>query len=232
MTNDGHNQPRGCRRGEEVQRAGFIGSTMGEKKSGGMQLLSSVAFAAFAWFAAANVGSAYYPVLTMGGQSHHQSRHRRADRHVRAPDGRGVTSNHVPVGAAGDSSLADVATRAEEVGDGTYRLFGNKMWISGGDHELTENIVHLVLARIPGRLRESRAVAVHRPEVPDQRRWQPAASVTMLPSAGLQPQDGSARNHEYAAELWVRGSFAWWAGGAVITSLGSPTVNLAHMFHT
>jgi alkylation response protein AidB-like acyl-CoA dehydrogenase len=34
--------------------------------------------------------------------------------------------------------------------DGTYRLTGNKMWISGGDHELTENIVHLVLAKIPG----------------------------------------------------------------------------------
>ncbi len=31
-----------------------------------------------------------------------------------------------------------------------YRLKGNKMWISSGDHELTENIVHLVLAKIPG----------------------------------------------------------------------------------
>ncbi|MEO9221126.1 MAG: acyl-CoA dehydrogenase, partial [Mycobacteriaceae bacterium] len=48
------------------------------------------------------------------------------------------------------SSLADITTRAELQNDGTYRLFGNKMWISGGDHELTENIVHLVLAKIPG----------------------------------------------------------------------------------
>ena len=48
------------------------------------------------------------------------------------------------------SSLSDIATRAEDQGDGTYRVFGNKMWISGGDHELTENIVHLVLAKIPG----------------------------------------------------------------------------------
>jgi butyryl-CoA dehydrogenase len=55
------------------------------------------------------------------------------------------------------SSLSDVATRA--VPDGAdytddplgprYRLFGNKMWISSGDHELTENIVHIVLAKIP-----------------------------------------------------------------------------------
>ena len=48
------------------------------------------------------------------------------------------------------SSLADITTRAEPQDDGTYRLTGNKMWISGGDHELTENIVHLVLAKIPG----------------------------------------------------------------------------------
>ena len=56
------------------------------------------------------------------------------------------------------SSLSDVATRALPDGDGfeadplgpRYRLTGNKMWISAGEHELTENIIHLVLAKIPG----------------------------------------------------------------------------------
>jgi alkylation response protein AidB-like acyl-CoA dehydrogenase len=47
------------------------------------------------------------------------------------------------------SDLAAVRTRAEPVGDGTYRLSGQKVFISYGDHELTENIVHLVLARLP-----------------------------------------------------------------------------------
>ncbi len=55
------------------------------------------------------------------------------------------------------SSLSDVATRALPDGaeherdplGARYRLFGSKMWISNGDHELTENIVHLVLAKIP-----------------------------------------------------------------------------------
>ena len=55
------------------------------------------------------------------------------------------------------SSLSDVATRAMPDGDGfeadplgpRYRLRGNKMWISAGEHDLTENIVHLVLAKIP-----------------------------------------------------------------------------------
>src|ERR1035437_4580112 len=56
------------------------------------------------------------------------------------------------------SSLGDVATRATPDGEGfeadplgqRYRLRGNKMWISAGEHELNENIIHLVLAKIPG----------------------------------------------------------------------------------
>ncbi len=56
------------------------------------------------------------------------------------------------------SSLSDITTRAAPDGvdferdalGPRYRLKGNKMWISAGEHELTENIVHLVLAKIPG----------------------------------------------------------------------------------
>jgi acyl-CoA dehydrogenase len=48
------------------------------------------------------------------------------------------------------SDLGTVATRAEPAGDGTYRLFGQKIFITYGEHDLTENIVHMVLARIAG----------------------------------------------------------------------------------
>ncbi|WP_066960028.1 acyl-CoA dehydrogenase [Microbulbifer sp. Q7] len=48
------------------------------------------------------------------------------------------------------SGLADLTTTATREADGSYRLTGNKIFISGGDHELSENIVHLVLARIKG----------------------------------------------------------------------------------
>ncbi len=48
------------------------------------------------------------------------------------------------------SSLADILTRAEPSADGTYRLFGSKMWISGAEHEMSDNIINLVLAKIPG----------------------------------------------------------------------------------
>jgi acyl-CoA dehydrogenase len=47
------------------------------------------------------------------------------------------------------SDLAAVRMRAEDAGDGSYRLFGQKIFISYGDHELADNIVHLVLARLP-----------------------------------------------------------------------------------
>ena len=45
------------------------------------------------------------------------------------------------------SSLANIKTKAEPSVDGTYTVQGTKMWITGGEHELSENIVHLVLAR-------------------------------------------------------------------------------------
>jgi acyl-CoA dehydrogenase len=48
------------------------------------------------------------------------------------------------------SDLALLTARAEPAGDGTYRIFGQKIFITYGDHEITGNIVHLVLARLPG----------------------------------------------------------------------------------
>ena len=47
------------------------------------------------------------------------------------------------------SDLAAVRTRAEPVGDGTFKIFGQKIFITYGEHDMTDNIVHLVLARTP-----------------------------------------------------------------------------------
>ncbi len=47
------------------------------------------------------------------------------------------------------SDLAAVRTRAEPQGDGSYKLFGQKIFITYGEHDMTDNIVHLVLARLP-----------------------------------------------------------------------------------
>ncbi|HEX4152144.1 MAG TPA: acyl-CoA dehydrogenase, partial [Steroidobacteraceae bacterium] len=48
------------------------------------------------------------------------------------------------------SDLAAVRTRAEPIGDGRYKLEGQKIFITYGEHDLTKNIVHMVLARTPG----------------------------------------------------------------------------------
>jgi alkylation response protein AidB-like acyl-CoA dehydrogenase len=48
------------------------------------------------------------------------------------------------------SGLGDLITKAVRSDDGNYRISGNKIYISGGDHNLSENIVHLVLARLQG----------------------------------------------------------------------------------
>ena len=48
------------------------------------------------------------------------------------------------------SDLAAVRSRAEPQGDGTYKVFGTKIYITYGEHDMAENIVHLVLARVPG----------------------------------------------------------------------------------
>ncbi|MCU0296612.1 MAG: acyl-CoA dehydrogenase [Candidatus Nanopelagicales bacterium] len=119
---------------------------------GGMQMPACVTMACFAWFQAANISTAAYPFLTIGNANlllAHGTQEQ-IDAYV-APmmQGRYYGTMCLSEPQAG-SSLADVAVRAEPQADGNYRLFGNKMWISGGDHELTENIIHLVLARVPG----------------------------------------------------------------------------------
>jgi alkylation response protein AidB-like acyl-CoA dehydrogenase len=131
--------------------AGLMAGTFDEEL-GGLQLPHVVGQAAMAWFNAANVGTAAYPFLTMANARLLTAfgSPEQVDTFVRPlVQGRWFGTMALSEPQAG-SSLADITTRAEPQDDGTYRLTGNKMWISGGDHELTENIVHLVLARIPG----------------------------------------------------------------------------------
>ncbi|HMM66055.1 MAG TPA: acyl-CoA dehydrogenase [Dokdonella sp.] len=122
---------------------------------GGMQVPRVVEFAAHAWLHAANVGTSAYPLLTQGN-AHLLLAHGTAAQ-IRAfvePElaGRFFGTMCLSEPQAG-SSLSDITTRAEADGDSPlgprYRVTGNKMWISGGDHELAENIVHLVLAKVP-----------------------------------------------------------------------------------
>ncbi len=119
---------------------------------GGMQLPVTVAQACLALFNAANVSTAAYPFLTIANANLIEAFGSAAQRQAYLPhllSGRFFGTMCLSEPHAG-SSLSDIRTRAEPQPDGAYRLFGNKMWISGGEHELAENIIHLVLAKIPG----------------------------------------------------------------------------------
>src|SRR3569833_3775363 len=48
------------------------------------------------------------------------------------------------------TDLGLIRTKAVDAGDGSYRISGQKIWISGGEQDLTDNIIHLVLARLEG----------------------------------------------------------------------------------
>ena len=130
--------------------AGLVGGAM-DHAVGGMQLPATVSQAVFGWFQAANVGTSSYPFLTIGNANllmAHGSPEMVQTYVVPMVEGRFFGTMCLSEPQAG-SSLADVTTRAELQPDGSYRVFGNKMWISGGEHELSENIIHLVLAKIP-----------------------------------------------------------------------------------
>ena len=58
------------------------------------------------------------------------------------------------------SDLSAVRTRAEPAGDGSYRIKGQKIFISYGEHDLTDNIVHLVLARLPDAPKGTRGISL------------------------------------------------------------------------
>ena len=62
--------------------------------------------------------------------------------------------------AQAGTDLGLIRTRAEPQADGTYRVTGEKIFCSGGEHDLTDNIVHLVLARLPGAPEGSRGISL------------------------------------------------------------------------
>ncbi|WP_110950949.1 acyl-CoA dehydrogenase [Pseudomonas bohemica] len=130
--------------------AGFLNAAR-SFEAGGMQLPTLLSQACFAHFQAANAASTSYPFLTMGaanlienfGSDEQKRRFLQPMIEGRFFGTMALTEPHA------GSSLSDIRTRAEPAADGSYRLRGNKIFISGGDHPLSENIIHLVLAKLP-----------------------------------------------------------------------------------
>ena len=127
---------------------------------GGMQLPCVVEMAANSFFSKAGIGIGGGGMLTSGNANLLMVHGTKLQQDVFAKQefsGRFTGTMCLSEPQAG-SSLSDVVTRATPDGEDfetdplgpRYRLRGNKMWISNGDQELAENIIHLVLAKIPG----------------------------------------------------------------------------------
>lgn len=136
---------------ESYKQAGLF-ATGYDQDIGGMQLPWAVHSTISAIFTTANTSVSNYVFLTQG-----------AANMLNACGSQELKDKYLPKMVAGEwfgtmclsepqagSSLADIRTKAELNEDGSYRITGTKMWISAGDHELSENIIHMVLAKIPG----------------------------------------------------------------------------------
>lgn len=136
---------------DNFYEAGFAASVF-DYKRGGAQLPVTVANACMFIFYAANIGLAGLPLLTVGVANLVNAYSREEHKALYLPGlltGRFYGTMCLSEPQSG-SSLTDIRTTAEAHDDGSYLIKGNKMWITGGEHELSENILHMVLAKIPG----------------------------------------------------------------------------------
>jgi butyryl-CoA dehydrogenase len=136
---------------EKYRDSGFFGAGF-DAGIGGMQMPETLRSAVTFLFYMANIGTSGYILLTNGAANvlaafgSPEQKTRFLEPMVA---GRFFGTMCLSEPHAG-SSLADITTQALPQGDGVYHLQGRKMWISGGEQEISENIVHLVLAKVPG----------------------------------------------------------------------------------
>ncbi|MCY7400515.1 MAG: acyl-CoA dehydrogenase [Nocardioides sp.] len=217
---------------EKFAQADLLTLTLDEE-AGGLQVPQVVSAACMAWFTAANIGTAAYSFLT-GANAGLLLAHGTAEqveRYARPMlEGRFFGTMTLSEPHAG-SSLGDVITRAVPADDGTYRIFGSKMWISGGDHEMGENIVHLVLAKLPDAPAGSRGISlfiVPKYLVEDDGSIGERNDVVL---AGINHKLGS-RGTVNTAPVFGEGAFTpGGAAGAVGHLVGEPHRGLSYMFH-
>lgn len=118
---------------------------------GGMGLPLLLAAACTEIWNAANISFALCPLLGQGAIEAMEAHASEALKAVYLPkmiSGEWTATMNLTEPQAG-SDLALLRTRAERVGDGSYRLTGQKIFITYGEHDLSENILHFVLARLP-----------------------------------------------------------------------------------
>lgn len=136
---------------QEFAKAGFLAAHQ-DYDEGGMQLPEVVFRAIMAYINAANIGTAAYPFVATGAANLLRafgSEQQKAKFLPLIMDGRSNGTMALTEPGQG-SALGDITTMAEPAADGSYRLFGQKMFISCADHNIAANVIHMVLAKIKG----------------------------------------------------------------------------------
>ncbi|WP_395447720.1 acyl-CoA dehydrogenase [Aminobacter sp. UC22_36] len=126
-------------------------SLNGPEEFGGQGLPTMMGVAALEMWNSASMAFGIGPTLSMGAVEaleKHASEDLKSAYLAKLVSGEWMGTMNLTEPQAG-SDLAALRTRAERAGDGTYRIFGQKIFITYGEHDLTDNIVHLVLARLP-----------------------------------------------------------------------------------
>ena len=134
----------------------------GPEEFGGQGLPIMLSVAAFEMWNSGSLAFAIGPTLTIGAVEaleKHASEDLQQTYLEKLVSGEWTGTMNLTEPQAG-SDLAALKTRAEPRGDGTYRIFGQKIYITYGEHDLTENIVHLVLARLPDAPEGTRGISL------------------------------------------------------------------------
>ncbi|ESY73303.1 acyl-CoA dehydrogenase [Mesorhizobium sp. M0051] len=123
----------------------------GPEAYGGQALPTMLGVAALEMWNSAAMAFGIGPTLTMGAVEaldKHASEDLKAKYLEKLVSGEWMGTMNLTEPQAG-SDLAALRARAEPAGDGSYRIFGQKIFITYGEHDFTDNIIHLVLARLP-----------------------------------------------------------------------------------
>ncbi len=144
--------PKGFRAAYDQMRAGGWMGLDADPDYGGQGMPYVLNAAVGEMFVSANMAFNMYQGLTHGAYAaihEHGSEGQKATYLPNMIDGRWSGTMNLTEPQCG-TDLGLIRTRAEPQPDGSYRITGQKIWISAGEHDLSENIIHLVLARIPG----------------------------------------------------------------------------------
>jgi len=123
----------------------------GPEEYGGQGLPNMLAIAASEMWNSASMAFGLCPLLTIGAieaLDKHGSKELKDAYLEKLVSGEWSGTMNLTEPACG-SDLAALKSRAEPVGDGSYKIYGQKIFITFGEHDMTENICHLVLARLP-----------------------------------------------------------------------------------